>query len=559
MSNKKLSPAAARKLQQANERKEQAQQERANAISKADRLMEWSVRIYVLWMFIIHPLILGTEGYYNITAGKLTHFSAVTIIFVVVTLILYLYKRINVPFWHPKSEKWYLAFEWHEWAAIGFLVIMLIAAIFSGHFIASMIGSTARNEGWFVWTGYIAVFLLIGRFYKPKKIDFFLFCTVAALSAIYGMCQYYGHDWLNVLPSGYSDMIGPKLTHVAAMSNIDVFSTYQCLALVSAVVCFTWGDNKSRLDWIFLLFGVISFYSLLLGGVLSGAVGVLAAVAFCFPLVARDREKTAKLLLYIGICSLLVGIKVAALDGAEGWKYWYSGEIDSFLPAFRRAANDLRPLVVPFRYFGIASIALAVIVWFIKKPIPRKIYLIVWYAIVVLVIIAVIIGLPYAAEKTNNGTIREAAGILRGEMPDTFGSYRGYTWKAAWGMFLEHPILGLGPDGFFPEFNDNFGEISYEKFGVTYDKVHNEFLQVLVDGGIFALLAELAMFGLLLFALRKRLDDKFTVLLFTFVVLYIVQAFFNIATPFANPFVWIFLGMTNAQSRRKPEEICTRQ
>jgi O-antigen ligase len=77
-------------------------------------------------------------------------------------------------------------------------------------------------------------------------------------------------------------------------------------------------------------------------------------------------------------------------------------------------------------------------------------------------------------------------------------------WRATWQMFKEHPLAGVGFGGYWaiiPQYHNASGDL-------TPQQVHNDYLELLVSGGIIgtALAAWLAL--ILLFRARERLRSK---------------------------------------------------
>jgi len=65
-------------------------------------------------------------------------------------------------------------------------------------------------------------------------------------------------------------------------------------------------------------------------------------------------------------------------------------------------------------------------------------------------------------------------------------SARGDYWRAAWRTSLDHPIFGVGPDGFFDFYrlNRDFTAVLNRGFEIRADSTHNIFLEFLVSGGV---------------------------------------------------------------------------
>ena len=69
-------------------------------------------------------------------------------------------------------------------------------------------------------------------------------------------------------------------------------------------------------------------------------------------------------------------------------------------------------------------------------------------------------------------------------------SVRLVMWRGAWLMFLDHPVIGVGPGCYTVRF-PRYRNPEYERVGVTHNTLHahNEILEVLADTGILGLVS----------------------------------------------------------------------
>jgi len=68
-----------------------------------------------------------------------------------------------------------------------------------------------------------------------------------------------------------------------------------------------------------------------------------------------------------------------------------------------------------------------------------------------------------------------------------------YKWESAWNMFLDHPIIGVGPGRFKYEYLDKYIlPMARER---TAAHAHNNFLQVLAENGVIGFLIFLGLFS----------------------------------------------------------------
>ena len=153
-----------------------------------------------------------------------------------------------------------------------------------------------------------------------------------------------------------------------------------------------------------------------------------------------------------------------------------------------------------------------------------------------------------------DGTLGELHSLLNGEVSDSFGSGRIYIWKNAWKLFRERPLLGGGPDtlgerGLF------FSRLMADGTPMrrNIDCAHNEYLNILVNQGIPALLLFLAALGTTLFRAFRN-DSAAAAVLRSALVTYLLGALFGISMPSNTAFFWLCWGMLEGALRRKDQK-----
>lgn len=79
---------------------------------------------------------------------------------------------------------------------------------------------------------------------------------------------------------------------------------------------------------------------------------------------------------------------------------------------------------------------------------------------------------------------------------------RGYYWRAAWEMFLDKPLTGIGLDrygAYFKQFRESGYPLKYG-FDITSSNAHNVYLQLFSTGGLFVGLTYFVLLALVFFA-----------------------------------------------------------
>lgn len=137
--------------------------------------------------------------------------------------------------------------------------------------------------------------------------------------------------------------------------------------------------------------------------------------------------------------------------------------------------------------------------------------------------------------KTKNQTIE----ITKGNLNDKYGTNRVFIWKNTIKRIHNHILTGAGIDNFYYA----FGEKPLKDNRWTYDKAHNEYLQILITEGIFSLISYLLLYGSIVTKGIKNNYKNKEIYLILPVIGYLVQAFFNISVIEVAPFFYISLGL----------------
>ena len=141
----------------------------------------------------------------------------------------------------------------------------------------------------------------------------------------------------------------------------------------------------------------------------------------------------------------------------------------------------------------------------------------------------------------------EFSRVLHGEWDDSFGTNRGYIWRWTLELVPERLLFGGGPDTiglrldkvisrYRPVFNSSYTQV--------LDMAHNEYLNLLVNQGLLALLLYLT---LLVAAagkwLRLASQDTGAAVCGAAALGYCLQAFFGLSTPFTTSYLLLALAL----------------
>ena len=136
---------------------------------------------------------------------------------------------------------------------------------------------------------------------------------------------------------------------------------------------------------------------------------------------------------------------------------------------------------------------------------------------------------------------------MHGNIDDSFGSGRIYIWRKSLELVEGHLLFGGGPetmglrtDAYFERYDEDLG-VLIQSF---VDTAHNEYLNILVNQGLLALLF---FVGALLISavlwMRHGPDNIGAAVCGGAVLCYCIQAFFGISSLITAPFFWMTLAM----------------
>lgn len=116
-----------------------------------------------------------------------------------------------------------------------------------------------------------------------------------------------------------------------------------------------------------------------------------------------------------------------------------------------------------------------------------------YISIVIIVILIFGVILVLRIVDVGDGVFHELHAILNGEISEDFGSQRIAIWKQVWEVMKERPLIGSGPDTLEKWGKGFHGYSTFYQAQVTtlIDTAHNEYLNIWVNQGIFALISYL--------------------------------------------------------------------
>ena len=190
---------------------------------------------------------------------------------------------------------------------------------------------------------------------------------------------------------------------------------------------------------------------------------------------------------------------------------------------------------------GLIFVLIYIFVYCLKNKYYEK-FLVVFVIILSTICVTIIIGKTTLVKdliKTEN----EATEIAKGNLDNNYGTKRMYIWKETIKIIPNNLLHGVGIDSFHKAFNGEALILQKPTKRILFDKAHNEYLQLLVTQGIFALASYLFIYGYAVYKGTKNCYKLKQIYLILPVIGYLVQAFFNVSVIEVAPTFYIALGL----------------
>ena len=532
------------------------------------------VGLWVMAMFTIFPLIYN-DFYFDILQTKYYTVLTLSIIMILALIVICGFAGGFKNFFDNLNKKGFVVWFKEEFSIwdICIMVFWLMSALstaFAGRFIMeSITGDKGRYSGLLLISIYVILYFTVSRMFSFGKVYFTVFLAVSIPVCLFGYTDYFNMDIL-----GFKEKISPEQWPIftSTIGNINTYTAVLAFYIAIAGTLFITTPFKSDNGRGESIGKIVFYYVIMLMNFIALAMGTsdngyltLAAFFGLVPFVAfRTMEGVRRFILTI--FTYLLGIKIIQLINIS-----YAGKV--------LGISGLYDFISDFKYLDLVIVALAIVVIIMyvleyrKKEKRRdneallRSLRYIWLAILVIVFAAIVfIGMKINSDVT---AAKEKYGALADYFVfnDSWGTFRGYIWRAAVEEYMKFPLLhkifGSGPDTFGLYIGLLRNEEMTSVTGQFFDATHNEYIQFLFTLGPIATIAYiLALILPSVEALRTRLfylrDNTMLPYLYACaiaVICYATQAVVNLNLPVVTPFLWIFLSIMVAILRDKGEVI----
>ena len=528
------------------------------------------VGLWVMAMFTIFPLIYN-DFYFDILQTKYYTVLTLSIIMILALIVICGFAGGFKNFFDKLKSKGFALWFKEEFSIwdICIMIFWLMSALAGRFIMESITGDKGRYSGLLLISIYVILYFTVSRMFSFGKVYFTVFLAVSIPVCLFGYTDYFNMDIL-----GFKEKISPEQWPIftSTIGNINTYTAVLAFYIAIAGTLFITTPFKSDNGRGESIGKIVFYYVIMLMNFIALAMGTsdngyltLAAFFGLVPFVAfRTMEGVRRFILTI--FTYLLGIKIIQLINIS-----YAGKV--------LGISGLYDFISDFKYLDLIIVALAIVVIIMyvleyrKKEKRRdneallRSLRYIWLAILVIIFAAIVfMGMKINSDVT---AAKEKYGALADYFVfnDSWGTFRGYIWRAAVEEYMKFPLLhkifGSGPDTFGLYIGLLRNEEMTSVTGQFFDATHNEYIQFLFTLGPIATIAYiLALILPSVEALRTRLfylrDNTMLPYLYACaiaVICYATQAVVNLNLPVVTPFLWIFLSIMVAILRDKGEVI----
>jgi len=506
---------------------------------------EWTT-LYVYIILLIFPFY-ATNQYFRLLRDRTAFFTIATMALIVVTVFLYL-KLLIMLLWECLQEggqiRSLFKVLWQDMKEkrpecvaqdrcfMCFLIIATLSMICSKYRMAAFWGDEGRYQGLFLWLLYGAAYFMLSRYVKPNIKMLQVFLVGGVISALWGIANFLGMDpfhWLALVKEEQKGIF------VSSYGNINTYTAAMSLFMAIAGVLYIMKpqeDNKKNHAWLNNIGYLTAFYALciaLITGRSDNAALAIGAFFIITPFFTWENPVKIKYHSHLYVILLFALVTSAYLSIATTNPYIQTN--DGILLKLCNNGKIMLFLCLT----GVLWLTISNILAKKQGTYTKKIWAF------FLIGTAVIGGVTIVVFREHLILSNSAIGPFL-HFSDSWGSHRGYIWRAAveefWKFSLKDTLIGTGPE----TFGLMMKELRYEEMkmitGQVFDSPHNEFLQYLFTTGV---LGTISYYGFLLTGIANAFREYGSIkkAAGVAVAVYVVVSFVNISVPITQPYIII--------------------
>lgn len=522
---------------------------------KTDKVIKAASTLYIYVMLFIFPFY-ATDQYFRLLRDRTAFFTTATVTLVVCVIFLYL-KLLVMLMLECIREGGHLnsivselrsyitshkpSYTVMDRCLLCFLFISVLSTLFSQYRTAAFWGNEGRYQGMFLCFLYGAAYFIISRHAKPTLKMMQVFLIGGVISALWGIANFLGMDpfhWLDLVKEEQRGIF------VSSYGNINTYTAAMSIFMAIAGTLYMMSPKRNSKEantklqkYCYLGAFFILCVALITGRSDNAALALLAFFVIVPFFTWNDGYDVHR---YVHLFMAFIFAMATSSGLSVVTKNTYINTSDGIL---LKLCNH-ESIIIGLCLIGIAlEYATILFEKHMKKCNIKK-----WWAWILTIGISVSTFILIVFHEHPALTNSAIGPFLH--FSDSWGSHRGYIWRAAIEEFenftLKDTLIGTGPETFGLVMKN----LRYDEMkaitGQVFDSPHNEFLQYLFTTGI---LGAVSYYGFLISGLVHGIKTNTSLRSAAAVAIavYTVTSFVNISVPITQPYIIIlaaFLGTT---------------
>lgn len=511
------------------------------------QLIEYLLTAVLLILCVAVPFY-AKDGYHQIGNAKFEAYRRIMIggfsVLLVMAAVYYICRMV--------VRKQRPRFSVTDWFVLAYLMLTGVSVVSGGFYEDALWGAFGWNMGFLSQLSFVLLYLFVSRFGKYYRTVLAVLCQAAAVVFGIGILHR-----LLIDPIGFYDGLNnaQKAQFLSTLGQATWYAAFLAVMLPVGVGVFLYAESgKWRiLGGAYMLAG----FCTLVTQNSDSAYFALAGMFLVFFMISCEKEET--------VCRLLAALTLffAAGKGMNllmqiqpnpelqpdfltelMWTSWVTWVLLAVCLAGTILVGRMGSYTESSSLQGGPGDRTCSVLYRNRWKIRRGVMSIVFGLLLVTVLVMILQN----REMLPAGLSEMLSGISYFNWSDDWGNGRGRIWKFACKVISEaswrHRIFGVGPDCFSSYVTTYHGEEAALLWGEKLlTNAHNEWLNMLINGGVLGAAAYLGIFGTAVCRfLRYRRKNMLLAGIAAAVVSYMCYDFFCYQQVLCTPFVFLLMG-----------------
>lgn len=511
------------------------------------QLMEYLTAFLLIVLCVAVPFY-AKDGYHGIGDAKFAAYKTIMLIgcaILTAATVPYLFFRLNE---HEKPQV-----SVTDWFVIAYLILTVISVFFGGFYENVLWGHPGWYMGLMSQISFVLLYLFVSRFGKYYRMVLTVLCTAAGIVFVLGILHR-----LLIDPIGFYDGLEnyQKAQFLSTLGQATWYASFLMVTLPVGIGVFLYAEGKawSILSGIYMTTG---FCTLVTQNSDSAYFALAGAMLVLFMLSAEDKRVFRR---FMGALTLFF----------TAGKVMYllmqinpnpDLEVD-FITRLMWTSRITWVLLVLCLFFTVILYMADAgkRIWEYPTALMHRMRHIVPAAAVMIIVVIVLVICLQTRGALPEAVADKLSGISYFNWNDDWGNGRGRIWQFSARIYAEgsfvHKLLGVGPDGFNSYVSAYYSEDETLLWGQKQlTNAHNEWLSILVNGGILGAVAYLGIYvtSIRRFFCRYR-EDLCLAGITAACMSYLCYNFFCYQQVLCTPFIFILMGIGEYILRQSREE-----